>query len=179
MLRNLFNWEKRGNKLDNINQSLKNSFSGVKKEFEEHLEAINENTNEIQSNYELLLKLESRLDKIENKLSEIDIFIRQFKTQNVYFLEENEKDSFMIMPLNDDEKRVFNTIYELEAENINISYQKLSEVLGVSTSLVREYIISLIEKGVPIMKRYLNHKIFLSLEPKFRESQTKRNLVNI
>ena len=53
-----------------VEKETKKAFSKVKKEFEEHLEAINENTNEIQSNYELMLKLEEKLDKVENSISE-------------------------------------------------------------------------------------------------------------
>jgi len=161
-----------------IDQRLKKAFSNVKKEFDEHLDAINENTNEIQSNYEALLKLETKLENLANRLNEVEIFIKQFKSQNVYFIDD-ESNTFNILPLNEREKMVFKLIYELEAENVKVSYSKLAEVLGISTSLIREYVVSLIEKGVPIMKNYLNQKVYISLEPKFKELQTKKNIVNI
>ena len=178
MLGNLFRDKRGGFSLDSITKKIKRSFSGIKKELNEHLDAINENTNEIQSNYEVLLKLESKIDKIENKLNEIESFIKQFKSQNVYFLED-ENNTFTIIPLNETEKKVFRLIYELEAEHVKITYQKIADSLGASTSLAREYVVSLIEKGVPIMKNYFDQQIFLSLEPKFRELQTKKNIVNI
>jgi len=167
------------NGLKIVEKETKKAFSKVKKEFEEHLEAINENTNEIQSNYELMLKLEEKLDKIENSLSEINRFIKQYKGQNVYFLDDQEANSFSILPLTNEEKQLFKAMYEMEAEGIKITYSKIAEILSISTSLTREYVASLIEKGVPIVKNYLNQKIFLALEPEFREIQTKQNIVNL
>ena len=42
----------------------------IKEEFDEHLGSINENTNEIQANYEYLCNTDSKIDKLnENKLS--------------------------------------------------------------------------------------------------------------
>lgn len=157
---------------------LRQAFSEIKKEFNEHLDAINENTNEIQSNYETLLRLESKMDKMESKLNEIQAFVDQFKTQNVYFIDD-ENNTFTIIPLNEKEKQAFKAIYELEAENAKITYGTVADLLGISTSLAREYVMSLIEKGVPIMKSYLDHKVYLSLEPKFKELQTKKNIVSL
>jgi len=158
---------------------LRKAFSSVKHEFEEHLDAINENTNEIQSNYELLLKLESRIEKIEANLNEIERFIKQFKSQNVYFLEEDSSEAFNILPLSDEEKKVFKVLYELDAQGIKVTYPKLADVVGISTSLAREYITSLIEKGVPIAKSYLHQSVYLGLETRFKDIQTKKNIVGL
>jgi hypothetical protein len=179
MFRKYFDKEQVARKLSFIEKNTKKAFSNVKKEFEEHLEAINENTNEIQSNYELLLQMEAKIDKLENSLAEINRFIVQFKSQNVYFLDEKEDSNFTILPLNDEEKQVFKVLYECEAEDIKPSYGSMADLLGISISLVREYISSLIEKGVPIIKNYLNQKVYLSLEPKFKEVQIKKNIINL
>lgn len=179
MLNGFFDSKLAVKKLDNIEKETKKAFFKVKKEFEEHLEAINENTNEIQSNYELMLKLEARIDKIENTLAEINRFIKQFKSQNVYFLDEQETNSFTVLPLTEEEKKVFKTLYELEAEGVKITYSKVAELIGISTSLAREYVASMIEKGVPIIKHYLDQKVYINIEPKFKELQTKQNIVSL
>ncbi|MFT4304118.1 MAG: hypothetical protein ACMXYG_06125 [Candidatus Woesearchaeota archaeon] len=166
-------------KLDKIEKETRKAFSKVKKEFEDHLDAINENTSEIQSNYELLLKLETRIDKIESVLTDIHRFIKQYKSQNIYFLDDEEQESFSVLPLTDEEKKVFRVIYELDIENAKITYFLLSEVLKMSTTLVREYVISLIEKGVPIVKNYLDQSIFIRLDSKFRDIQMKQNVLNL
>jgi len=179
VFKGLFEEKKVLNKLEEVEKGAKKSFSKVKKEFEEHLEAINENTNEIQSNYELMLKLESKIDKMENALAEINRFISQYKSQNVYFLDDEEDNPFTVLPLTLEEKRVFRAIYELEAENVKVTYAAIADLMGISSSLAREYITSLIEKGVPVIKNYLNQKVYLNLEPNFKDIQTKQNIVNL
>ncbi len=163
----------------NDEKGIRKAFSKVKKEFEDHLDAINENTSEIQSNYELLLKLEAKVDKIENSISEINRFIKQFKSQNIYFLDDQESNSFIVLPLTNQEKQVFKMMYELEAEGLKITYTAIADMMGISTSLAREYISSMIEKGVPVIKNYLDQKVYLNLEPKFKEIQTKQNIIGI
>lgn len=167
------------NQIKSVENCTRKAFSEVKKEFEEHLESINESTNEIQSNYESILKIETRLDKIEGMLTEINRFIKQFKSQNVYFLDEDDKSVFNILPLNEDEKKIFKIIYELDAEGIKTTYLKISDISGFSISIVREHVNSLIEKGVPIVKNYLHQQVHLSLESKFKEIQIKQNIINI
>lgn len=161
-----------------VEDNTRKAFNSVKKEFEDHLDSINENTNEIQSNYESILRIESKMDKIEGMLNEVNRFIRQFKNQNVYFLDEDNQDSFNIMPLTNDEKQIFKVMYELEAEGVRITYQKLAYSCGISVSIVRELISALIEKGVPVIKNFLNQKVYLNIEPTFKEIQTKKNIIN-
>jgi len=162
-----------------VEENTRKAFFSVKKEFEEHLESINENTNEIQSNYEAILRVESKLDKMEGVLSEINRFIKQFKNQNVYFLDEDNSSSFNIMPLTNEEKQIFRTFYELEAEGIKITYSKLADICGISTNSIREHMSVLIEKGVPIIKNFLHQKVILNLEPRFKEIQTKQNILSL
>jgi len=165
-------------KLDEIDIKTKDAFGKVKQEFSDHLDSINENSSEIQSNYEYLMRLENKIDKLEQNLSEIHRFISQFKNQHSYNIEE-EQSSFMVQPLTDNEKRVFKALYELEAQEIKVTYANLSSTLGISLSLAREYVLTMIEKGVPIIKSYLHQVVFLSLEPRFKEAQTKENIVEI
>jgi HSP90 family molecular chaperone len=172
-------FKKLNKKIESVENCTRKAFNEVKKEFEEHLESINEGTNEIQSNYESILRIETRLDKVEGMLTEINQFIKQFKTQNVYFLDDDSDNLFNIMPLTEDEKKIFKIIYELENEGIKTTYLKISDLSGISISLVREHVNSLIEKGIPIIKNYLHQQVHISLEPKFREIQIKQNIINI
>jgi len=165
-------------KLSFIEDQTKEAFSKVKQEFSEHLEAINENTNEIQSNYEFLVRLENKIDKIEQNLTELNRFVAQFKNQQIYSIDE-EDDHFVVQPLTEEEKKIFRVLYELEAEHTKVTYQGIANVLGISVVLCREYILSMIEKGVPIVKNYLNQVVYVTLEPRFRELQTKQNIVHV
>ena len=50
-------------------ERLKGVFSDVKEELEDHLTAINENTNEISANYEYLCEIDSKMDKLNERPS--------------------------------------------------------------------------------------------------------------
>ena len=50
------------------------SFSKIKEELDVHLDSINENTNEINANFEHILKVEQKVDKLSEKFEEIHKF---------------------------------------------------------------------------------------------------------
>lgn len=58
-----------------IKKELKKNLSSVRDEFEDHLEAINENTNEIQSNYEFLCELDSKIEKLNEIIDKMQFLI--------------------------------------------------------------------------------------------------------
>ncbi len=61
--------------ISKIEKNLKSSFSRIKSEFDEHREAINQNTNEIQHNYEFLCKLDSKIERLNERIDELTMFI--------------------------------------------------------------------------------------------------------
>ena len=50
---------------------LKATFNKIKEEFEDHLDSINENTNEIHSNYEYMCELDSKIEKVNENLQNL------------------------------------------------------------------------------------------------------------
>ena len=66
-------FQKRGKKSNIPQQEVLN---GIKRQFEEHLQAINENTNEIQSNYEYLSEMESKINKMAERIDQIQLFLQ-------------------------------------------------------------------------------------------------------
>ena len=149
-------------------QKLRNSFAKIKEELNDHLEAINSNTNEIQANYEYFEKLENKIDKLNEKLEELLVS----KTE-----ERQEKaEEIKNIKLTIREQEVFLTIY---TSTEFLSYTDIARKLGLTDALVRTYITNLIEKGVPIVKRYINNQAEIQLEPWFKELQAKENLLEI
>ena len=61
---------------------LKATFTKIKEEFEDHLDSINENTNEIHSNYEYLCELDSKIEKLNEKLEEIMMFMQHLSKKS-------------------------------------------------------------------------------------------------
>jgi len=69
--------------LSNIGVNVKSAFKTIREEFEDHLDAINENTNEIQANYEHMCELESKVEKVNARLDEIQLMLNQILMQKV------------------------------------------------------------------------------------------------
>ncbi len=150
----------------NLDNSLKEEINALKEELEDHLTAINENTNEIESNYELIAELSLKLEKIEERLEALELALN---SQNI------EKQE--IEQLNHKEKKIFLTIYK-EEQNY-LSYADIAALHNISESTARYYIDSLIKKGIPIIKRVINGRMHFKLNPYFRQLQTKHNIVKI
>ncbi len=163
--------EKLSNEKYGFKQATKKIILDLKQELNEHLDSINENTNEIHSNYEYIQDFDRKLEKLKMRLDNLELFLRK----NVNFIQSNQE-QIQIEPLSINEKRVFMALY---TSNSPISYFHISEKIGLSESLVRNYITNLIEKGVPIIKKYINGKASIELEEKFKELQTKHNIVKI
>ena len=147
------------------NKQLHEAFSQIRDEFEDHLEAINENTNEIQSNYEFLCELDSRIEKLNEKIDKIQ-----------FLLEGKREINYEIMPLTRREQEIFLVLY---TSNDFLSYSDIAKKTTLTFSLVQAYISNIIAKGTPILKKYINNKVLLYLEPAFKNTQAKENLVQV
>ncbi len=150
---------------------IKKEVDFLKEELSEHLDSINDNTNEIQANYEYLCRLDAKIDKLNEKLEELMIAFKQSGIEPVSEAAEG-------CELSEEEKAVFLALYT-SAENRVLTYAEISQALKEEEHLVAGYITNLIEKGVPIIKRYVNSKVYLMLDKGFRELQAKKNVLRI
>jgi len=146
---------------------------GIKEAFDDHLESINNNTNEIESNHEILNQLICKLDKLTERVDSMALYLhkKDLKFKDTSIIE--------IAPLTRREKEVFQALYELVQGLPHVSYKQLAKKIGMTISLVQNYITSLIEKGVPIEKRYVSRQAFITLQPKFQRLQAKNNVVGL
>lgn len=143
---------------------LKEAISTIKEELDEHLDSINANTNEVQTNYEFLCRLEAKIDKLSERLDQMQLKPREQKLAISHPLTKHEKDVFM-------------ALYK-GSENF-ITYLEIGRHLGLPEELVREYVMNLIAKGIPIVKRYVNNKAYVKIETDFRNKQTREDVVGI
>ena len=109
---------------------------------------------------------------MKEKLEEIQIFLKN--TSNYQIEEGTEK--YSIQPLSVNEKRVFILLYT--APNL-LTYNDIAHALNISESLSRSYITNIIEKGVPIVKKYVSGKPYLCLDKDFKKAQAEYNIVRI
>jgi ribosomal protein S6 len=160
-------------KLKLLKVTLNRSFEQIQEQFEDHLEAINENTNEIHSNFEYLCEMDCKIDKLAEKIDELNQFIREQRGEKV------EKRKFEPRPLTKKEKEVFYALYVLTEGRRFTTYKEISRRACFSEELVASYVTSLIEKGIPVVKRYANRKAYIALDPEFREIQARENIVGV
>ena len=155
------------------NLQLHDAFSQIKDEFEDHLIAINENTNEIQSNYELLSNLDQKLNKIAERLDKLEIFLQK------HGLKTEEKENFKPVRLSKREQEVFLILYTLEEVKGSVTYLDIARRVSLPEDIVSSYISNIIQKGVPIIKKYIANEVHLSLNPRFKALQAKENILQI
>ncbi len=152
---------------------LKGAFSKIKDEFEDHLTAINENTNELQANHEYMCEIDGKIEKLCQRLENIELFLQKksnFKCE--------EKPSYKIDRLTKREQSVFLVLYTLE-EKGPVSLKELSRKTSFPDVLISSYIISMIQKGVPIKKKYIANKGYIYLDKRFKSIQAKENILKL
>lgn len=153
---------------------LSRGISSIRGELDEHRDAINENTNEIQSNHEFLCDLDEKLNKLNEKVELLLSMLAQKKADSA-----PETKRFVVAPLTKREKELFITLYTLCEDGKIVTYRLLSEKSGFSESLISSYIASFIAKGIPLSKRYDDGVVVLNLDSNFREAQAKENIVGV
>src|SRR3989338_9446364 len=153
--------------------NLKEALESVRKELDEHLEALNENTSEIQTSYECMNEINDKVEKLAERVESIEIFLQQHS--NFVAVER----SFDIKPLTQTEKDIFLVIYALEDEKGLVSCDQIRKKTGLASYVVNEYLARLVEKGIPLMKKFVNGASYIRLNPEFKRVQAKENILMI
>lgn len=148
---------------------LKSSINDLKDQTEDHLCSINENTNEIHANYEHALEIESKIDKLAERMDEISMLFGAAEVVK----------NPTIPKLSRVEKAVFLALYALSEEMQYVTYRQISESVNLSETLVMNYITILIEKGVPIIKSYGGNRTRLRVSSYFKNRQTKSDILKL
>jgi hypothetical protein len=136
----------------------------MREELDEHLHAINENTEEIQSNYAYVQKLDAKLEQVMARLNHIELLL------------EGQSQKPAVQPLTLAEKQVFLVLY---TEEIPLTYAGIAERTGYAECVVQQYLSNLVGKGIPIIKSHLNGTPLIKVAPQFKEMQAKENLINL
>jgi len=119
----------------NINFKFKEALESVKKELDEHLEALNENTSEIQSSYSCINEINTKIEKLAERVEAIEIFMQQHSNFKA------EEKSFNVQPLTKIEQYVFLVIYALEDEKGLVSCVDIKKKTGIAMDMVNERLV--------------------------------------
>ena len=156
-----------------ITTQLHSAFSEIKDKFDDHLTSINENTNEIQGNYEYLCEIDAKLEKVNERLDQITMFLQK------HGLKVEEKPEFKIGNLTKREEEVFLVLYTLDGTKELTTYTDVARRTGLTEELAMGYIDNMIRKGVPISRKHAHHRTYLKLNPYFRTLQAKQNIMKL
>jgi len=140
-----------------------------KQELDDHREAINDNTNETQSISQYVNLLNAKIDRIAERLDELTLLVKGKPAER----------EFKLTPLNNREKEVFMVLYTLTQTRPYTTYREIARKIALSEALVGSYITNLIEKGIPVLKKYADGTVYLRLEEDFRKAQATKNIVGV
>jgi len=156
--------KKYADNMPNDQTTLTSFLSSLKEELNDHLETINANTTEIQTNYEYLCELDSKIEKLTEKIDEIMLFIGMRKELQV-----NKNIKLTLR-----EQEVF---WVLFLHKSGIGVKELGKRLGLTEYLAKNYIESLASKGIIILKKETAGTVFVCLDPSFRAMQERDSVI--
>ena len=143
---------------------MKQEFNLIRRQLEDHLSAINENTSEIQALLDYLQEIESKIEKVLQRMDLLQLQDGHLKGKPV------------VEPLTQIEKKIFLVLY---TEENPLTFLEMAEKTGLISSLIPDYISSMVHKGVPLQRSSFNDRLFFKLDPKFKEAQAKENIINL
>ena len=116
----------------------------------------NRQINTLKRTLEVLSGNEEITPKINQKLPELSDILQDLKKDLAEKFKTLTKKEFLI----------FSVLYTLEEELGKVTYSDIAQRTGLTESSIRDYIIRLINKGIPIIKEKLNNKVILLKIPK-------------
>jgi predicted transcriptional regulator len=137
----------------------------MREELDEHLQAINENTNELDIQNSYICEIDNRLTKIEEKMDELHFLLKQLVTRAKLSVE-----------LGKDEQRVFLILY-------THSKFMTTEELGCRSMIdkftAEEAITSMMDKGIPIDREIFDGNVYFRMNKEFKLRQAKEHVIKI
>jgi len=148
-----------------MNVGVKHAFTKVKAEMDQHLDSINQNTNEVQSCYEYLAELDAKIEKLGERVDELQFAL----------VPEQQEPAYDIV-LTHREQEVFMVLYTCEDP---VTGLEVARRLGLTVEMVDQYLGNISAKGVPILRTFANGKVYHSLDLKFKDLQARKNVLRI
>lgn len=123
----------------------------------------NQSSTQLQNQTQVKLNNKKQVTEILNSLDELKKEVRlKFKK------------------LTAQEMLVFSSIFELEEQGFIVDYALISERLGLTESSIRDYILRLIKKGIPVIKtRENNKKITLTISEELKKMASLEAIIQL
>lgn len=150
------------NLLKNVLQS---NFNSLREELDDHREAINENSCEIEQNYNDLNDLYEKMEKLGSRVDEIHFMFKQILNSTKFRID-----------LSKTEQSVFLVLYT--CENF-LSAQDIAQKAGIEMQEAESMLLLLLDKGIMVEREVIENKEYFRLDKNFRMRQAKDKLVHI
>ena len=137
----------------------------IREELDDHLESINENTEEIAIQNSAVCEIDNRLNKLEEKMDRIHFMFKQLIAKSLISVELSKK-----------EQQVFLILYTHDGF---LGMEGLSPKANLSRSAVEDALVSLMDKGIPIEREIIDKDVYFRLNQDFRLRQAKDSIVRI
>ncbi len=161
----MFGKSKAYDKLRKLEKGIRQSFEKIKEEMDNHLDTINKNTDEIQMLYDYLTEVDSKIEKLSERMDNMEMV-----------LDPQMEALACNLSLNKKEQEVFVVLYTADDK---VTTEEIAQTLGYTEEMVLNYLYNLISKDIPIIKECRGETMLLSLNPKFEDLQAKKNVLNI
>lgn len=148
-----------------VEKKLRISFSKIKDEFEDHLDAINQNTEEVSKFYDCIGEIDEKLDKINARIDTIHMMFRRVINHNTISVD-----------LNLDEQRAF---VLLNACPKYLSIEDLAYRVGLEEDQAYEVITAMTDKGIPMDRKRAEGKPCIKLDDEFKRLQARDKMIRI
>ena len=153
-----------------IDLDLSSSLQDIRIELDDHLAAINETTDEVETNFTYLINIEKKIKFLEKKIEHINKVLEKIAPEEFKSVKCGK------VQISDKEQIVFSILYESPRA---VDASQIAARLRRSETFVRYSINGLLSKGIPITKHIVNKKTHFSLDPEFKEIQAKENILNL
>ena len=142
----------KANFLVDMEKKIKNSFAAVKEEMEDHLVAINENTDELKIHSAFLEEIDKKMERLNERIDELQMMMIQVKQNS----------------LSENENRVLEVLNSFSSP---LSCSDIAMRLNLTDLIVKAHLFSMICKGIPIKEKLIENQSYFLIEKKFREKQ--------
>ncbi|MBU1976230.1 MAG: hypothetical protein KKG59_07550 [Nanoarchaeota archaeon] len=152
--------------VNTVRSDLKHACQAMRDEFDMHLDTINQNTDEIQQNYEYLAQIENKIDKLVERMDAIEMSMARSSGKlpaNKINLTHREQEIFIVLYSSPD----------------RITRKMISQRLGFTEDMVDAYLGNIIAKGVPVLKQIVDGNTHFFLDHDFRQMQAKQKIIPI
>ena len=126
----------------------------------------NRQTNQ-QTHYPAISNIESDIKQASEILNSLDSLKKEIRKK--------------FKQLTSQEMVVFSTIYQLEEKDPReITYNKIASILNLSESSIRDYVLKMIKKGIPIKKQRINNRtVLLSVSEELKKIATLSTIIQL